>query len=49
MNTTPAPVVKIDKIDYKKLTTEQKQALLKIAIDRIYLDESGTISIDWKE
>ena len=49
MNTTPAPVVKIDKIDYKKLTTEQKQALLKIAINRIYLDESGAISIDWKE
>ncbi len=33
---------------YKDLATEEKQALLKILVNKILLDESGNIEIDWK-
>lgn len=35
-------------INYDSLTDEQKQALLKILVNRILLSEDGTIEIDWK-
>lgn len=36
-------------IDYRHLTTERKQALLRIAVIRILLSEDGTIEIVWKD
>lgn len=38
-----------DKIDYRRLTTEKKQALLRIAVNKILLSEDGTIEIVWKK
>ena len=38
-----------DKIDYRCLTTEKKQALLRIAVNKILLSEDGTIEIVWKK
>lgn len=42
------PKVNFEKIDYDNLTDEKKQALLKILINKILLNEDGTIKIDWK-
>lgn len=42
-------LVNVYNVKYDKLDTEQKQALLKILVDKIYLNEDGTIKIDWKE
>ena len=39
----------IDQIDYRGLTTEKKQALLRIAVSKILLSEDGTIEIVWKK
>lgn len=36
-------------INYRELSTEQKQSLLRIVVDKIFLNEDGTISIQWKE
>lgn len=36
-------------INYRELSTEQKQSLLRIVVDKILLNEDGTISIQWKE
>lgn len=33
---------------YKDLATEEKQALLQILVNKILLDEDGSITIDWK-
>ena len=37
----------IDQIDYRSLTTEKKQALLRITVSKILLFEDGTIGITW--
>ena len=35
-------------IIYRDLTTEQKQSLLKILVNKIFLSEDGSIRIEWK-
>lgn len=42
------PRTNFEEINYNNLTDEQKQALLKILINKIYLNENGTIKIEWK-
>ena len=43
------PVTLFSEIDYRLLTTERKQALLRITVNKILLSEDGTIEIVWKE
>lgn len=38
-----------EKIIYSELSTEQKQSLLHILVDRILLNEDGSIIINWKK
>ena len=39
----------MDIINYRELSTEEKQSLLRIVVDKILLNEDGTILIQWKE
>lgn len=43
------PTTLFSEIDYRRLTTERKQALLRITVNKILLSEDGTIEIVWKE
>ena len=43
------PATLFSEIDYRRLTTERKQALLRITVNKILLSEDGTIEIVWKE
>lgn len=36
-------------INYRELSTEEKQSLLRIVVDKILLNEDGTIEIVWKD
>lgn len=39
----------MDIINYRELSTEEKQSLLRIVVDKILLNEDGTIEIVWKD
>ncbi len=41
-------LVNVKNVIYEELDEEQKQALLKIVVNKILLDESGNIEIEWK-
>ena len=43
------PTTPFSDIDYRSLTTERKQALLRITVNKILLSEDGTIEIVWKD
>ena len=41
-------LVNVKNVIYEELDEEQKQALLKIVVNKIFLDETGNIEIEWK-
>ena len=41
-------LVNVKNVIYEELDEEQKQALLKIVVNKILLDETGNIEIEWK-
>lgn len=41
-------LVNVKNVVYNELDEEQKQALLKIVVNKILLDETGNIEIEWK-